>query len=392
MTENKILQIPYGTRDVLPGEARAKRVVEDKIAANFLAWGYDEVETPTFEYLDTFSLGGTGVTQESMKFLDRNNRTLVLRSDMTTPLARMVATRLDVKQYVKRLCYIANIFRYEETQAGRQCEFCQAGVELMGAKEPMADAEVLALAITSLQAAGLTDFTVSVGHAAFLKGLLEEAKLSEEKKEEVKELVLAHNAVGLEGLVKSLKLKPELKDLFSSFFFLQGHVKMLKDLTKVIKNKQSLAALKNLLDIYALAKAYGVEKYLTFDLSLIRNFDYYTGMVFEAYTPNIGFNICGGGRYDTMMKAFGQNAPATGFAMGIDRIILARRRLGTITKESSWDYFVAWKKSKQKEALVQAAKLRAKGKTVKVATHELKKADAQIRAKENNCRTLLFLE
>ena len=255
MTENKILQIPYGTRDVLPGEARAKRVVEDKIAANFLAWGYDEVETPTFEYLDTFSLGGTGVTQESMKFLDRNNRTLVLRSDMTTPLARMVATRLDVKQYVKRLCYIANIFRYEETQAGRQCEFCQAGVEVMGAKEPMADAEVLALAITSLQAAGLTDFTVSVGHAAFLKGLLEEAKLSEEKKEEVKELVLAHNAVGLEGLVKSLKLKPELKDLFSSFFFLQGHVKMLKDLTKVIKNKQSLAALKNLLDIYALAKA-----------------------------------------------------------------------------------------------------------------------------------------
>jgi len=392
MTENKILQIPYGTRDVLPGEARAKRVVEDKIAANFLAWGYDEVETPTFEYLDTFSLGGTGVTQESMKFLDRNNRTLVLRSDMTTPLARMVATRLDVKQYVKRLCYIANIFRYEETQAGRQCEFCQAGVELMGAKEPMADAEVLALAITSLQAAGLTDFTVSVGHAAFLKGLLEEAKLSEEKKEEVKELVLAHNAVGLEYLVKSLKLKPELKDLFSSFFFLQGNVKMLKDLTKVIKNKQSLDALKNLLDIYALTKAYGVEKCLTFDLSLIRNFDYYTGMVFEAYTPNIGFNICGGGRYDTMMKAFGQNAPATGFAMGIDRIILARRRLGTITKESSWDYFVAWKKSKQKEALVQAAKLRAKGKTVKVATHELKKADAQTRAKENNCRTLMFLE
>ena len=392
MTENKILQIPYGTRDVLPGEARAKRVVEDKIAANFLAWGYDEVETPTFEYLDTFSLGGTGVTQESMKFLDRNNRTLVLRSDMTTPLARMVATRLDVKQYVKRLCYIANIFRYEETQAGRQCEFCQAGVELMGAKEPMADAEVLALAITSLQAAGLTDFTVSVGHAAFLKGLLEEAKLSEEKKEEVKELVLAHNAVGLEYLVKSLKLKPELKDLFSRFFFLQGNVKMLKDLTKVIKNKQSLDALKNLLDIYALTKAYGVEKCLTFDLSLIRNFDYYTGMVFEAYTPNIGFNICGGGRYDTMMKAFGQNAPATGFAMGIDRIILARRRLGTITKESSWDYFVAWKKSKQKEALVQAAKLRAKGKTVKVATHELKKADAQTRAKENNCRTLMFLE
>jgi len=392
MTENKILQIPYGTRDVLPGEARAKRVVEDKIAANFLAWGYDEVETPTFEYLDTFSLGGTGVTQESMKFLDRNNRTLVLRSDMTTPLARMVATRLDVKQHVKRLCYIANIFRYEETQAGRQCEFCQAGVELMGAREPMADAEVLAIAITSLEAAGLTDFTVSVGHAAFLKGLMEEAKLSEDKKEEIKELVLAHNAVGLENLVKGLRIKNNLKDLFTRFFFLQGDIKLLKELTKVVKNKQSLSALENLLDIYALAKAYNVEKYLTFDLSLIRNFDYYTGMVFEAYTPNIGFNICGGGRYDTMMEAFGQNAPATGFAMGIDRIILARRRLGTFTKESTWDYFVAWKKSKQKEALAQAAKLRDKGKTVKVATHELNRDEAQASCKENNCRTLMFLE
>jgi ATP phosphoribosyltransferase regulatory subunit len=392
MTENKILQIPYGTRDVLPGEARAKRIVEDKIAANFLAWGYDEVETPTFEYLDTFSLGGTGVTQESMKFLDRNNRTLVLRSDMTTPLARMVATRLDVKQHVKRLCYIANIFRYEETQAGRQCEFCQAGVELMGAKEPMADAEVLAIAITSLQSAGLTDFTVSVGHAAFLKGLMEEAKLSEDKKEAVKKLVLEHNAVGLENLVKALKIKPKLKELFGKFFFLQGDVKLLKELTKVVDNKQSLDALKNLLDIYALAKAYNVEKYLSFDLSLIRNFDYYTGMVFEAYTPNIGFNICGGGRYDTMMKAFGQNAPATGFAMGIDRIILARRRLGTITRESTWDYFVAWTKRKQKEALAEATKLRAKGKTVKVATHELTKEDAEVRCKENNCRTLMFLK
>ena len=392
MRENKVLQIPYGTRDVLPGEARAKRVVEDKIAANFLAWGYDEVETPTFEYLDTFSLGGTGVTQESMKFLERSNRTLVLRSDMTTPLARMVATRLDVRQHVKRLCYIANIFRYEETQAGRQCEFCQAGVELMGAKEPMADAEVLAIAITSLKAAGLTDFTVSVGHAAFLKGLMEEAKLTAEQKEEVKKLVLEHNAVGLENLVQSMKIKTKLKELFSKFFFLQGDVKLLKVLTKVVTNKQSLAALENLLDIYTLAKAYNVEKYLAFDLSLIRNFDYYTGMVFEAYTPNVGFNICGGGRYDTMMEAFGQSAPATGFAMGIDRIILARRRLGTFTKESTWDYFVAWKKRKQKEALAQALELRAKGKTVKVAMHELSKDEAQASCQENNCRTLMFLE
>lgn len=392
MVENKILQIPYGTRDILPGEARAKREVEDRIAANFLSWGYDEVETPTFEYLDTFSLGGNGVTNESMKFLDRNNRTLVLRSDMTTPLARMVATRLTNHKEIKRLFYIANIFRYEETQAGRQCEFGQAGVELIGAKEPMADAEVLAIAVTSLQAAGLTNFTLSIGHAAFLKGLMEEANLSPDQEEQIKKLVLEHNAVGLESLVSSLEMKEELKSLFSKFFFLQDGPEMLEKLLPILGNEKSKGALENLLAIYELAKAYKVEQYLSFDLSLIRNFDYYTGMVFEAYTQNIGFNICGGGRYDTMMEAFGQKSAATGFAMGIDRIILARRRLGNFDKSSLWDYFIGWSEGNEAKAIVQAGVLRAQGKSVKVGTRAFTKDKAEENCKENNCQTLVFVE
>lgn len=392
MSENKILQIPYGTRDVLPGEARAKREVEDRIAANFLSWGYDEVETPTFEYLDTFSLGGIGVTSESMKFLDRTNRTLVLRSDMTTPLARMVATRLNKANTVKRLCYIANIFRYEETQAGRQCEFCQAGVELIGAKDPMADAEVLAIAVTSLQAAGLTDFTISIGHAAFLKGLMEEAQLSVEQEEQLKKLVLEHNAVGLENYVETLKLAPSLKNMFDQFFFLQDGPELLEELLHTVTNEKSKNALQNLLDIYHLAKAYKVEKFLSFDLSLIRNFDYYTGMVFEAYTHKMGFNICGGGRYDTMMEAFGEKAPATGFAMGIDRIILARRRLGNFDKTSVWDYFVAWQQGAETKAIAQVELLRQQGKTVKLAMKASDQESAARSCTENNCQTLVFVE
>lgn len=156
-------------------------------------------------------------------------------------------------------------------------------------------------------------------------------------------------------------------------------------------NAKSKMALENLLSIYELAKAYQVEKFLSFDLSLIRNLDYYTGMVFEAYTPKIGFNICGGGRYDTMMEAFGQRAPATGFAMGIDRIILARRRLGNFTNASSWDYYVAWPEGKEEEAIKEAVALRSQGKTVKLATEAMTKEEAAQRAKNNKCQTMMFL-
>ena len=130
MLNNKALQVPYGTRDVLPGEAGARRIIENKLASTFKAWGYDEVVTPTFEYLDTFAAAGQ-LSDSSFKFFDRRNNILLLRSDMTTPLARLVATRLNEGPAVKRLFYLANLFRYEETQAGRQCEFNQAGVEMI---------------------------------------------------------------------------------------------------------------------------------------------------------------------------------------------------------------------------------------------------------------------
>uniref|UniRef100_UPI003D7E18C2 ATP phosphoribosyltransferase regulatory subunit n=1 Tax=Acidaminococcus sp. TaxID=1872103 RepID=UPI003D7E18C2 len=338
---NTVLRIPYGTRDILPGEARAKREIEDKIANNFLSWGYDEAITPTFEYADTFALSGAGINEESMRFMDRNNRTLMLRSEMATPLTRMVATRLKNDTGVKRLFYIANVFRHEETQAGRQCEFSQAGIELIGAEAPMADAEVLALAVESLKAAGLQDFLISIGHSGFLGGLMEDAKLTKKQADFVKTMILSHNSVGLEEAAERF-IPKQLKDVFRDLLYLQGGRDLLDSLEARVSNPKSLDALKNLKAIYKLAESYGVAPYLSFDLSLIRNFDYYTGMVFEAYAPQIGFNICGGGRYDHMMEAFGDPEPATGFAMGIDRIILSLRRDSRLNLESKWDIYVAW--------------------------------------------------
>lgn len=385
-----VLRIPYGTRDILPGEARAKREIEDKIANNFLSWGYDEAITPTFEYADTFALSGAGISEESMRFMDRSNRTLMLRSEMTTPLARMVATRLKNDKGVKRLFYIANVFRHEQTQAGRQCEFSQAGIELIGAEAPMADAEVLALAVESLKAAGLQDFLISIGHSGFLAGLMEDAKLTKKQADFVKSMILSHNAVGLEEAAERFIPKP-LKDMFRDLLYLQGGRDLLDSLEARVTNPKSLDALKNLKAIYKLAESYGVAPYLSFDLSLIRNFDYYTGMVFEAYAPQIGFNICGGGRYDHMMEAFGNPEPATGFAMGIDRIILSLRRDGRLNMDSKWDIYVAWAPGCQSKAIQKAMELRNGGKNVKVGTNAMTPEEAAKACAANRCEAVAYV-
>ena len=158
---NKVYQVPYGTKDILPGEMKSRRRIETAIVDVFDKWGYDEVKTPDFEYVDTFGKAGT---KGDFRFFDRNNNLLVLRNDMTAPIARLTATRLNGGEKIKRLCYLANLYRYEEIQAGRQCEFEQAGVELLGASGAAADAEVIVLAAEALQAAGVQQFAISLGH------------------------------------------------------------------------------------------------------------------------------------------------------------------------------------------------------------------------------------
>ena len=171
----------------------------------------------------------------------------------------------------------------------------------------------------------------------------------------------------------------------------QGGRDLLDTLEGRVKNQKSLDALKNLKAIYKLTEAYGVAQYLSFDLSLIRNFDYYTGMVFEAYAPQIGFNICGGGRYDHMMEAFGDPEPATGFALGIDRIILSLRRDGRFNRESKWDIYVAWAPGCQEKAIQKALELRNGGKNVKVATNALTPEEAAKACAANRCEAVAYV-
>ena len=386
---NKVYQVPYGTKDILPGEMKSRRRIENAIVGVFDKWGYEEVKTPDFEYVDTFGKGGT---KGDFRFFDRDNNLLVLRNDMTAPIARLTATRLNGGEKIKRLCYLANLYRYEEIQAGRQCQFEQAGVELLGASGAAADAEVIVLAAAALQAAGVQKFAISLGHVGFINGLAEEAGFGATQVKELQSCLRRHDAVGMQQMAASMEnIRPEIKEIFADFLFLQGGVELLERLQGVVTNPKALHALEDLRSIYDLVETYGAAAHLSFDLGLYRSLDYYTGMLFEVYMPEIGYPIAGGGRYDKMMQGFGLDCPATGFALGVDRVVLALERAGVVKAERRWDVLVAWSEGKLPEAITKAADLRKEGRSVKLCTEAMDLTGAASAVKEYCCSSLVYV-
>lgn len=378
MNSRFLPRIPYGTKDFLPREARRKRAAENALAALFARWGYDEVVTPTFEYLDTLTVGASGDAAQSMfKFFDKNNAILALRPDMTTPIARVAATRFRESSPPLRLFYLTNVFRQEQAQAGRQCEFYQAGVELLGAAGPAADAEVVALAVAAMLEAGLTDFRIGLGQVQFINGVMAESGLTPAEQQKVKHCMVNRDLVGLGESLAASRLSAAAQLLIREIPLLHGDDKMVSEAYKLVANDVSRAALENLADIRRLLAGYGVERYVTFDLGLIRDFDYYTGMVFEGYTPGLGFPLCGGGRYDSMVAAFGVDCPATGFAMGIERVLLALERQGKATPDAARDVYIAWDEGGLEAAIAAASSLRREGRTVELAVAAQGRAEAE---------------
>ena len=385
---NKVYQVPYGTKDILPGEMKARRKVENSIINLFDKWGYDEVQTPDFEYVETFGSSGD---ESNFRFFDKANKLLMLRNDMTAPIARLAATRLQEGEKIKRLCYLANLYRYEEFQAGRQCEFEQAGVELLGASGPAADAEIIVLAAEAMKAAGLENFAISIGHVGFVNGLAREAGFQEAELQELKAHLRNHDAVAIYEMASKMQgSKAELQKLFGDFIFLQGKLDILDRVAKIISDEEALAALEDLRKIYQLLESYGASQYIRFDLGLYRSFNYYTGMLFEIYLPEMGYPVAGGGRYDKMMESFGMDCPATGFALGVDRLMLALTRRGEAPVRN-WDALVAFAEGKLKEAIIKASQLRAEGKSVKLCTEALSLEEAAKECKALCCTSLVYI-
>ena len=362
-----ILETPYGTRDFLPKEAAAKRAIENRLAALFAEFGYEEVVTPTMEFLETLTVSDRTLEPNLFKMFDQQNRTLALHHEMTTPIARLAVSRLKDSPLPLKLSYNTSVFRFRQNQPGRQCEFYQAGVELLGVSNAFADAEIIALAANGLKAAGLKNFTICLGQVEFANGLMEQNSLSAAAKSEIKSAIERHDIVGLKKIVDGLNLDEAAANSLKKIPKLHGGIEILDVARGLAENDKSQRALNNLAEIYALAESYGVAENIAFDLGIIRDFEYYTGMVFEAYAPDVGYTLAGGGRYDHMLKDFGLACPATGFALGIERILLACERQGILADVRARDIYLSYGEGNADAAIKKAQELRAAGKVVELS-------------------------
>ena len=359
------MNIPEGLNDLLPGEVLKRRLLENRISKIFTQWDYQEIITPTFEFYDILAKGaGSIMKREMIKFFDREGNIVALRPEMTTSIARVASTKMQLEPKPSRLYYIGNVFRYDD-KVGNQREFCQVGVELIGVNSKEADAEVIALAVECLKNSGLKNFFIDVSHINFFNGIMQSIKVEEKRKQEIKEAILNKNFVLLEKMLSFSDIKDKEKEFILKMPTLRGKEKVLEEAEKMINNKLSLSALKEIKEVYNLLKNYGLEEYILIDLGIIRDFDYYTGIIFEGYTDYLGFPVCGGGRYDNLCSKFGRDLPSTGFAIGLERlaIILEKENVDSLKLERPDKYLVYYQNDKTyfRKALEVAGNLRKKG-------------------------------
>jgi len=356
-------QIPSGTRDLLPRETAQLRAAAGGILREAARWGYREITTPSLEYLDVLVRGeGAEAGDRLFKLIDRGGELLALRPEMTTPVARLVATRLRGEPPPFRLSYAGQVFRGREAGSGRLREFAQVGCELVGSGTLEADAEIVALAVESLAAAGVAQFSMSLGHVGVLRGMLAGLALPEDDAAAVRTLLYQKDFVGIRGVLDRAHAPAGVVDALLALPTLRGP-DALAEARRLVATPEGQVVLGDLEEVAGMLRAYGVGDAVTLDLSIIRDFDYYTGIVFEAHTTALGVPLLGGGRYDRLLEQFGASYPATGFAVRLDRLLAA-----SPAADDRWapDVALACAGGSRDRALACARALRRQGLTVTV--------------------------
>jgi ATP phosphoribosyltransferase regulatory subunit len=299
--------IPPGTRDVLPDEMRELREISSRMRETFEEAGYGEVHTPALEYEEVLRRGEERAAGARYRTFDEQGEVLALRSDMTIPIARVVGTRYEDAATPLRFCYFAHAWRAVERGVGEPREFLQGGLELIGAEGPEGDAEVVALTIAALDAAGLRRHRIGIGDGSLYRTLLRDLDVPEDRHMPLLECLSRRDLVGLERVVSDLPARELLVELPA-----------LRGGPEVLDRAEGLRGLHELL------AERGVADRVIYDLGLVRELGYYTGAVFEVYDPAVGFALGGGGRYDELLGRFGRALPACGVALDLQRVHLAQ--------------------------------------------------------------------
>lgn len=360
------LHTPEGVRDICHMECRRKLAVSKKLQDMLHLYGYQDIQTPTFEFFDVFRKEiGSISTRELYKFFDREGNTLALRPDFTPSIARAAATLFEDEAFPIRLCYAGNTFINHSSYKGHLKESTQLGAELIGEDSPESDAEMLAMVIDGLRSVGLEKFQVNIGHVDFIHSLTESAGFSTELTEQIYTLIANRNYFGVEEILLEEKASQEVLEAFRLLPDLLGGVEILADAGRVAPNEAAKNAVIHLETIYDILKSYGVEDYVTFDLSMSGSYGYYSGIVFRAYTYGTGDAIVRGGRYNHMLEKFGKNTPSIGFAILLDDLLsaMSRQKIKVATTSNN---IIVYDAATREWAISLAKDFRAKGKCIEL--------------------------
>lgn len=359
--KEKLLHTPEGVRDIYNNECAQKLRLQDNLHRILHNYGYHDIQTPSFEFFDIFSHErGTVASKDMYKLFDREGNTLVLRPDITPSVARCAAKYFKDESMPIRLCYIGNTYINTTGYQGKLKETTQLGAELINDPGVEADAELLALTARCLLEAGLETFQLEIGNADFFRALVEEAGFQDEDEvTRLRILIENKNMFGVEEMVEENDIKPELKNIFLQLPNMFGTLDILSDAKQLtMQIPRALRAIERLEKLYEILTEYGYEKYVSFDLGMLSKYNYYTGIIFKAYTYLTGEAIAMGGRYDNLVAQFGKAAPAIGLAIVIDQLMLALSRQNLLPEPGATDTLLVYNPACRSRAIALAEQFR----------------------------------
>lgn len=356
---NKKNMLPEGTRDLILDECIIKRSLEREIDDIFGKWGYKEVITPTVEFYEAFNSNSQSLNEEDMyKFFDNKGRILVLRPDMTVPIARVAATKFKDSKLPLRLRYISNVFRVHESLGGKRNEYTDCGVECIGLNNKESDIEILVLALEGMKKLGLDDFKLEIGNIEFFNSAFEDMNLTIDDKNAIAKFIDNKNLKNLEDYLEALDLDDKYKEFLNNLPWMFGDKNVLEDAKKWAFNNEIKESLEYLESLYAQLDELGYGKNVTFDLGMIPRLNYYTGIIFRGYGEGVGNKVLTGGRYDKLVELKGEFVPAIGFSIDVNSIIPAvkdKKKLENIS------YKIMYSKNNVVKAIKKSEELRKQG-------------------------------
>ena len=361
----ELLHTPEGLWDHYGKDIEEYNAVTGKIARQMHSFGFSDIRTPAFEFFDVFSREiGTTPSRELYKFFDKEGNTLALRPDFTPSVARCAAKYFMDETKPLRFCYEGSTFINTSNLQGKLKEFTQMGAEFLNEESAFADAEIIALLISCLKAAGLGKFQITVGNVEYFKGICDAAGIADDVEKRLREYISGKNYYAAQDLLDNSGIEKRYRD---QFLKITDYVSSRSELETVLQgapNERAADAIRRLMDIQKILDVYGVLEYVSFDLSLLSKYQYYTGVIFKGYTYGVGDAVATGGRYDTLLSHFGKDAPAIGFMIQIDMLIEAMRAQHIALQLPSEPVHLYYNDANCAEVIREALSRRAAGENV----------------------------